>query len=121
MAGRELLTCLEKRELLNESVVSVDRLLEWGRRYEEAGFIYDAVDFYEKAGAREDLVRLLDEAKSEGNLFLVNRLCKILNTELTSQEWLAIGEEAERAGKLTFAEEAYRRGGKEIPKQPPLH
>jgi hypothetical protein len=120
MAVKELLTCLEKRELLNESVVSVDKLLEWGQRFEEAGLIYDAVNFFEKAGARDDLARLLDEAKSEGNLFLVNRLCKALKTELTKQEWLAIGEEAERAGKLTFATEAYRLAGKEIPAQPSL-
>jgi hypothetical protein len=119
MAERELLTCLEKRELLNESVVSVDKLLEWGRRYEEAGFIYDAVDFYEKAGAREELARLLEDAKPEGNVFLVNRLCKFLKVELTNQEWLAIGEEAERVGKSTFAAEGFRRGGKETPARSP--
>jgi len=69
MARTELLGCLEKRDLLNESVVSVDKLLEWGRRYEEAGFVYDAVDFYEKAGAGDELKRLLAAAKEEGTCF----------------------------------------------------
>jgi hypothetical protein len=119
MAEKALLTCLEKRELLNESVVSVDKLLEWGRRYEDAGLIYDAVDFYEKTGAREDLTRLLDEAKLEGNVFLVNRVCKILKAELTSEEWFAVGEQAERAGKMQFAAEGFRRSGRDLAAKSP--
>jgi hypothetical protein len=119
MAEKALLTCLEKRELLNESVVSVDKLLEWGQRYEDAGLIYDAVDFYEKIGARDELTRLLEMAKLEGNVFLVSRLCKILKAELTSQEWLNIGEQAERVGMLTFAAEGFRRAGKDLQSKSP--
>ena len=61
-----------------------------------------------------ELKRLLAAAKEEGDLFLFTRLCRILKVEPTAEEWLALGGRAEERGKLAFAQQAYRKGGKEV-------
>jgi len=105
------LSCLEKRDLLNQPAVSVDKLLHWGRVFEEAEMVSDALDFFEKADSREDLLRLFARAREEGDLFLFRRLAKILGHEPTSDEWLSLARRAEDAGKTVFASEALRSGG----------
>jgi hypothetical protein len=105
------LSCLEKRDLLNEAAVSVEALLSWGQHYEEVGSLYEAVDFYEKAGDKGALDRLLTKARDAGNLFLFRRICRILGHEPGREDWLALAKQAEQLGKLTFAAEAYRLGG----------
>jgi len=113
MAKREMLNCLEKRDLLNQAVVSLETLSSWGRHYEEAGLAYDAVNFYEKAGDRDALARLLESAGRDGDIVLFSRICRILEREVTQEEWLSLSKSAEAAGKYAFAGEARRRGGVE--------
>jgi hypothetical protein len=111
MAKKYDLSCLEKRDLLNETAVSLETLLSWGEHYEEVGSLYDAVDFYEKAGAREALARLLKKAQDVGNVFLFHRISRIIGHEPDRDEWLALANRAEELGKPAFAAEAYRLGG----------
>jgi DNA-binding SARP family transcriptional activator len=113
MKSARLLNCLEKRDLLNQTDTSLEILLEWGGRYRQAGFLYDAVDFYAEAGAREALLALLETARTEGDLFLFQRLHGILAQEPRSEQWLALAEQAEQLGKHRFALEGYRRAGAE--------
>ena len=105
------LGCLEKRDLLNETTVSVEALRSWGEHYEEVGSLYEAVDFYEKGGFRDALARVLPKARDAGNSFLFRRICRVLGHEPGREEWLALAKRAEELGKLTFAAEAYRLGG----------
>lgn len=107
-----ILSCLDKRELLNQSVVAVEKLIHCGWAFEEADLVHDAVDFYEKAKSREDLTRLLDRAKEEGDLFLFRRILKILHHEPGSEEWLTLARKAQEAGKVTFASEATQLAGR---------
>ena len=111
MAKKYDLSCLEKRDLLNDAGVSMETLLSWGQHYEEVGSLYEAVDFYEKSGAKEALARLLTKAKDAGNLFLFRRIGRILGHEPDREDWLALAKRGEQLGKLTFAAEAYRLGG----------
>lgn len=113
--GKGLLSCLEKRELLNQSAVSVDRLLQWGTAYEEEGLISDALDFYERANASEALERLLIVAHDEGDTFLYGRILKALGREATAGEWVSLGKKAGELGKDAFAREAFKRGGIQEP------
>lgn len=110
-----ILSCLDKRELLNQSVVAVEKLIHCGRAFEEADLAHDAVDFYEKAKSREDLTRLLGRAKEEGDLFLFRRLLKILHHEPGAEEWLALARKAQETGKAAFASEAMRLAGRVDP------
>lgn len=108
MGIKDKLGCMEKRDLLNQTVASTETLLAYGSRYEELGMVHDAVDFYEKAGAQELLHRLLREAQNDGDLFLFKRICRILGHTPDRQEWLELSLRAEVLGKEAFAGEAER-------------
>lgn len=111
MAKKYDLSCLEKREMLNEQAASAEVLLSWGEHYEEVGSLHDAVDFYEKAGAKEALSRILDRARADGNVFLFRRIVRLLGLEPGPEEWAVLAGRAEELGKLTFAAEGKRLGG----------
>lgn len=113
MARKETLSCLEKTDLLNQAAASIETLLHWGRKYEEAGLVFDAVEFYEKANEREALDRLLKNALNEGDAFLFKRVSRALKFEPSREEWLELAKKAQELGKYTFAVQAYRQGGEE--------
>ncbi len=113
MEKSSLLSCLEKRDLLNRSAISVDQLITWGKMYEEEGLVNDAIDFYERANSSESLEKVLQEAHMEGDAFLYARILKILNRQASAQEWISLGEKARELGKDAFAREAFKRGGVE--------
>ena len=115
MAQKESLSCLAKRDLLNQSAVSLENLLSWGIHYEELGLLHDAVNFYEKAKATDALGRVLKIAQEEGDTFLFKRVNRILNREPDRQEWLSLANQAERLGKEAFAAEASRLVDTEVP------
>lgn len=112
--SKRLLSCLEKRDVLNQSAVSLDKLLQWGTVYEEEGLVHDAVDFYERAKASEPLERLLSVAREEGDSFLYSRILKSLDRDAAAEEWFSLGEKARELGKNAFAREAFKKGGMEI-------
>ena len=111
MGKTNLLSCLEKRDLLIQSAVSIDKLLQWAEVYEEAGQINDAIDFYERANAAEPLEKLLAIAHEEGDAFVYGRILKALNREATPQEWISLGEKAAEIEKHAYAKEAFKRAG----------
>ncbi len=106
MARGRRLSCLEKRNLLNRSAVSVAELVEWGKRYEEMELVHDALDFYERANAEEDLCRLLGRALDDGDYFLLKRVCTVLKRHPSEQELLKVAERGEQLGKERFAQQA---------------
>lgn len=114
MGRTNLLSCLEKREMLNQTAASVDKLLKWAVLYEQEGMLNDAVDFYERANASESLEKLLNVAREEGDTFLCGRILRALNREIPSQEWISLGERARELGKHAYAREALRRGGIDV-------
>ncbi len=111
MGKNDSLGCLEKRDLLNQPAASVGTLLRWAASFEEKGLIHDAVDFYVKAGASEELRRLFAVAREEGDFFLFTRLCRGIEYEPAPAEWVEIARRAEELGKLAFAANAFRQGG----------
>lgn len=115
--GRGTLNCLEKRDLLNQSAVSVEILRQWGERYENEGFVHDAVDFYEKSGGSEALGRLLENARDSGDFFLFSRIHRALKTELDENDLLKVAEQAKILGKHAFASQVYRHMGREFPQE----
>ncbi|MGA7876793.1 MAG: hypothetical protein WCA08_14120 [Desulfoferrobacter sp.] len=119
MAKKRELSCLIKRDLLNQPVVSVENLLSWGQQYEGYGLLHDAVEFYEKAQAKEALFRLLKIAQEEGDTFLFKRINRILKREPSKEELLSLAKQAEGLGKKSFAAEAYMQLGMENPEEQP--
>ncbi len=115
MARSNLLSCLEKNELLNQKAVSIDKLLDWGKRHEESGLINDAIDFYERAGAPERLEAMLEIVRDEGDAFLYGRILRSLGRDAPAADWIAVGEKARELGKEAYAREAFKRGGLQKP------
>lgn len=111
---RNLLNCLEKRDLLNQSAVSLETLKQWGEHFEENGMLHDAVDFYHKAHATEALGRILRAAADDGDAFLFNKVSRILKVEPTEEEWIRLAERAKEFGKVAFALQGYQRAGREV-------
>lgn len=109
-----MLGCMEKRDILNQPAVSVEKLVQWGQVYEDEGMVHDALNFYEKAGARGALTRLLERAREDGDSFLFSRTSRILGIEPDEEEWNALAERARSLGKLLFAEQAYAKAGKQV-------
>jgi hypothetical protein len=117
MTPKEHLSCLVKRDMLNQSAVSVENLLSWGNHYEQSGLLHDAVNFYEKAQATDALAGLLKMVQEEGDVFLFQRINRILMREPDEKEWIALAKRAKELGKDAFAAEALRQAGMEEPAQ----
>jgi hypothetical protein len=113
MGKKDRLSCLEKRDLLNQTAASVETLLHWAERSLQEGYVHDAVNFYIKAGATEALKGLFERSRDEGDFFLFRRLCLATGHEPGAEEWLALAGKAEELGKVAFAAEAYRAAGAE--------
>ena len=107
-AGKKLLTCLKKRDLLNNEKTSRSELLNYGELYVQQGRLADAIDFFERAQYFEGLTQLRQHCINEGDYFLTQRLSKILENPLDSAEAVQLGDSALRQGKLLFARAAYQ-------------
>lgn len=113
MTGDKQLSCLAKRDLLNEQSAATDVLLFWAQHFVERELLSDAVDFYEKAGAKDQLQELLKVAVEEGDIFLFKRINRCLGREPEQQEWLQLAGHAQRLGKDASAVQALRQAGVE--------
>ncbi|MHC1744135.1 MAG: hypothetical protein AB9873_14035 [Syntrophobacteraceae bacterium] len=113
MAKNDVLSCLEKRDLLNQPAASAKSLQEWGETMERQGLLHDALTFYEKAGVRDAIARIREIAEKEGDLFLFRCSIRALREDPTPEIWVAVGKRAAELGKTAFAKEAFRHAGRE--------
>ncbi|MFP3870655.1 MAG: hypothetical protein ACLFVT_07245 [Syntrophobacteria bacterium] len=111
MAGKKLLQCLKKRDVLNADRADAAELIKLGERYLQEDRLSDAIDFFEKAGYRDGLYGLRERCVGEGDYFLYQRLTKILNDSPDNEEWIRLGDNALVQGKLLFARQSYLRAG----------
>ena len=108
MAGKKLLSCLKKRNLLNADKMDRSELVKFGERYMQDGRFSDSIDFYQKAEHVEGLNQLSELCKAEGDYFLYQRLTKILERSPSNEEWMQLGDNALAQGKFLFARSAYQ-------------
>ena len=108
MAGKKLLNCLKKRNLLNTDKMDKSELVKFGERYMKDGRLSDSIDFYQKAGHAEGLNQLCKLCAAEGDYFLYQRLIKILERSPSTEEWMQLGDNALAQGKHLFARSAYQ-------------
>ena len=108
MAGKKLLSCLKKRDLLNSGKADKSALIKLGERYLYEDRLSDAIDFFEKAEHFEGLTELKEQCVAKGDYFLCQRLTKILEESPSSEEWIQLGDNALHLGKLLFARSAYQ-------------
>jgi hypothetical protein len=110
LAGKKLLNCLKKRDLLNSNKADKSELIKLGESYLQQLLISDCIDFFEKAEHFDGLIKLKDKCADEGDYFLYQRLVKILQDSPSSEEWTHLGDKALGLGKLFFARLAYQQG-----------
>ena len=108
MAGKKLLSCLKKRDLLNSGKADKSELVKLGERYLQEDQFSDAIDFFEKAEHLEGLMQLKEQCVAKGDYFLCQRLAKILEESPPPEEWIQLGDNALNLGKLLFARSAYQ-------------
>jgi tetratricopeptide (TPR) repeat protein len=111
MSEKRLPGCMKKRDLLNSDRSDPAYFVQLGTAYLEEGRISDAIEFFEKAGHREGLDRLLQRCLEDGDLFLYRKIAKILDLSSSPDQWIELGDRALSLGKLHFARTAYREGG----------
>jgi hypothetical protein len=109
LAGKKLLSCLKKRDLLNSGKADKSELIKLGERYLHEDRLSDAIDFFEKAEHFEGLTQLKEQCVAKGDYFLCQRIAKILEESPPSEEWIQLGDNALHMGKLLFARLAYQR------------
>ena len=112
LAGRKLLSCLKKRDLLNSAKADKSELIRLGERYLHEDRLSDAIDFFEKAEHFEGLTQVKEQCVAKGDYFLCQRLAKILEESPPPEEWIQLGDNALKLGKLLFARSAYQRAEK---------
>ena len=108
MAGKKLLNCLKKRDLLNTDKADKAELIKFGERYLQDGRLSDSIDFFEKAQHLEGLKQISERCSAEGDYFLYQRVAKILEESPSSEEWMQLGDKALGQGKMLFALLAYQ-------------
>jgi len=70
--------------------------------------VVDALPFLEKAGDRDRLAALCDEAIAAGDVFLMRELERALGEAPDADAWNRLADAAEAAGKERYATEARR-------------
>jgi hypothetical protein len=110
-AHNKLMSCLKKRDVLNNSNADPEALIREAEMFLEAGYIQDALDFFAKAGFEAGIKRILAWAVEEGNFFTAETASKALGQDLPSSEWAALGDKALEKRKYHFALKAFTRAG----------
>lgn len=96
---------LERRHLI-ERDMSPEAALRIAEAYLEADRAWEAIAFLVKAGARDRLAALRDEAVRAGDAFLVREVSRALGEQPDGRMWREVAAAAERAGKERYAAQA---------------
>ncbi len=108
MAGKKLMSCLKKRDLLSSDKAEKSVLIKLGERYLQEDRLSDTIDFFEKVEHVDGLIQLKEKCVAEGDYFLFLRLTRILADSPSAEEWIRLGDNALALSKLLFARSAYR-------------
>ena len=97
-----------KQQILFAKDAKPQTLAEYGRRYLNAGWLSDALEFFLRAGDKQGLEQIRVQSIKEGDVFIFRRALDALDTSTSNADWRELGENARRLGKLQFAREAFR-------------
>jgi hypothetical protein len=111
MGKKELPHYKKKQQLLHAKDSKPDDLRRQGEEFLQAGWLSDAIDFFNKAGDQNGLEKVRDIAISEGDVFLFRRTLKALEASASENQWKELADRALDLGKLQFAREGYRMAG----------
>lgn len=86
--------------------------VEMAKKFENEGWLSDAVDFYSKAEDVDSLLRIQSLAADEGNSFLVLKVARLLKQGESVNSLIAkVAMKAEQMGMVRYAISAYEKLG----------
>lgn len=83
-----------------------EELIEWGLSHEKEGMYHDALEYFARAGAGDDLERLLNLAVEEADLVLFLNTVKALGQDHRGEDLRRLRDKAEGLGKQSVAAQA---------------
>jgi len=101
-----------KQKILYIDKTDAEILKNYGNTFLDAGFISDAIDFYNKANYYDGLEKIKALAFETGDVMFFQRVMKALNTEPSQADWEMIGQKAISLKKYLFAKHALEKTGK---------
>lgn len=102
---------LVRRHLL-EQRLDAARALQIAEAYLAEERVVEAIAFLRQGGADERLAALRASACQEGDAFLLREVARAQGRPPEAQEWRALAEAAEAAGKTLYADDARRQVGR---------
>ena len=103
---------LQRRHLL-EQKLAPERAVGIAAAYAEAEQWVDAIAFYAKAEAFDELGKIAERAVEQGDEFLFSAAMGALAQEANQEQWEKLARAAEGLGKMRYAENARRVAGRE--------
>ena len=111
MASTGLPDMKQKQKLMYSEDTPKAKLDELGERFFQASWLVDAMDCWVKSDNKKGLDKIRQLAKSEGDVFILQRCLRYLDAESKEEEWNQLATNAKKLGKLQFAREGYRLAG----------
>jgi len=90
-----------------------EELASWGECYLEASRVFDAAEFFKKAGHQEGLDRLKQIALEQGDAFLFKVVVGGVPGKGKASDWDALGRRAMELEKFSHAVNAFLASGNE--------
>lgn len=112
MSNKKLPDYRLKQKILYIDKTDAEILKNYGNTFLDAGFISDAIDFYNKANYYDGLEKIKALAFETGDVMFFQRVMKALNTEPSQADWEMIGQKAISLKKYLFAKHALEKTGK---------
>ena len=106
--AKGILSCLKKRDLIQEAGANQEALRRLGREYMSQDRLLEALELMEAGQDREGLEELREKGLNEGDPFLYRQACKLLKRNPDPADWLKIGEKALAAGRYQQALAAFK-------------
>ena len=101
----------QKRRLLFSSKTTPQQMRETGRLFLEAERYDDALEFFERTEAAQEVRQIAQFALDRGDTALLLRAKKILKEKPTEEELSAVARNALAAGKKSMAYVAHQKAG----------
>jgi hypothetical protein len=99
-------SCLKKRQLLTDKVLTSAQCRDYGNKFLDLGWREDALEFFRKGAVTEGLEALQAYCLETGDAYLLGRL-----GETDPEVWRRLAERALALGKLHFARRAFDLAG----------
>jgi hypothetical protein len=106
--AKAYMSCLKKRDLIQEVTTSRETLIKFGQEYLQQGRWLEALEFFERAPDPEGLQTLKKRGLEEGDPFLYKQACRFLKESPDPTEWKLIGAKALSQGRWHQALTAFK-------------